>query len=373
MPSFKYVIEEYKKGVNSLMTPFMNNATQRIKLIMDNYDFVFSYHRGHKIETHLIKDDTCSCRFCGKSFPDVKFTKKAHAVSELIGNKELVLKNECDSCNKRIGELFEDQFAKYVGIGRTLSQISGKNGVPSVKSKDSSWRIDFTNKGLVIQMKSSNEDLKLPFPKNQSIETMNNNIVFHGIRDSYIPLSVYKSLVVMALSIMPTQYLREFDETFAWIIQDIDPNREKLFDFSGYANMLFRFIPGMYPLGYGVYLLIRKNESDEYPFCVFYLEIANFSFQIAVPCIKKDFKLVENNNITLVPILGKDENAAIYSGNFAYNSILPNLIDLKNPEIVKDDPFDICLHFDYMESYSAGELSFEELIKREGIELKKRL
>ena len=355
------------------MTPFMINASKRMKLIMDNYDFVFSYHRGHKTETRLITDNTCSCRFCGKSAPEVSFSKKAHAISELIGNKELVLKNECDSCNKRIGDLFEDQFAKYVGIGRTLSQISGKNGVPSAKSKDGSWRIDFTNKGLVIQMKSSGEDLKQPFPKNHCIETIDHNIIFHGVRDPYIPLSVYKSLVVMALSVIPTQYLHEFDETFAWIMQDLDPNCGKIYDFSGYANMLFRFIPGMYPLGYGVDLLIRTNESDEYPFCVFYLEIANFSFQIAVPCIKRDLNLIRNNSITLVPILGEDENAAIYNRNITYNSIVPKLVDLKNHDIVKEDPFDICLHFDYMETYNGGTLSFEELLKQEGIELKKRL
>ena len=222
-------------------------------------------------------------------------------------------------------------------------------------------------------MKSSEEELKLPFPKNQSIETIDHNIIFHGIRDSYIPLSVYKSLVVLALSVMPTQYLQTFEETFAWIMQDIDPKRENKYDFSGYSNMLFRFIPGMYPLGYGVDLLIRKNESDEYPFCVFYLEIANFSFQIAVPCIQKDLMLIKDKRISLVPVLDEDENAAIYNRNITYNSILPHLINLNNPEIVKNEPFDIRLHFDYMETFSAGELFFEELLNREGIVLKKRL
>lgn len=355
------------------MTPFKKNTTERINILINNYESVFSYHRGLKIETTIIKDKNESCRFCGKTSPNVKFSKKAHAISELIGNKELILKNECDSCNKRIGDLFEDQFAKYIGIGRTLAQISGKKGLPSVKAKDGSWRIDFTNKGLVIQMKSSKEDLKQPLPKNNSIETINHEMIFHGIRDSYIPLSVYKSLVVMALSVMPTQYLQYFNEAFSWIKQDIDPNHKSEYDFSGYAHMLFRFIPGMYPLGYGAEVLVRKNESDKYPFCFFYLEIANFSFQIAVPCIQKDSKLLQRKKITLVPVLGKDETAALYNRDFTYNTIIPKLVNLSNPETVKDEPFDICLHFDYMESFSSNELSFEDLLVQEGIKLKKRL
>ena len=361
---------------NSDLTPFMKYAAGRIELIMSNYDLVFSFHRDQKIETRIIKDPDCSCRFCGKSFPDVKFSKKAHAISELIGNKELVLKNECDECNKRIGDLFEDQFAKFLGMGRTLAQISGKNGVPSVKAKDKSWRIDFTNKGLVIQMKASGDDLKQPFPKNESIETKDHNIIFHGFRDPYIPLSVYKSLVVMALSIIPSQYLPEFDETFAWIMKDIDPTRSQasnLSELSGYAQMLFRFVPGMKPLGYGVDLYIRKNESDKFPFCVFYLEIANFSFQIAVPCRKKDKNMLEKNLITLVPIPGEDENVALAERDFDYDPVISKLVNLNNDQIIKDEPFDIALHFDDMET-SYGEGGFiEDFLKQEGIELKKRL
>lgn len=355
------------------MTPFINNASKRNMLIMDNYDFIFLYHRDGKIKTRMISDQDNTCRFCGKKHPEVTFSKKAHAISELIGNKELILKNECDLCNDRIGALFEDQFAKYIGIGRTLAQISGKKGVPSAKTNDGSWRIDITDKGFIIQMKSTDEELEEPFPKNKSIETIGHDIHFHGVKDSYVPLSVYKALVVMALSIMPTQYIQLFDETFAWIMQDIDSNREKKYDFSEYANMLFRFIPGAYPLGFGVELLIRKNESNEYPFCVFYLEVANFSFQIAVPCIKKDLKVFENEKMVLVPLLGEDERLAIFNGNSTYNIVPPKLVNLSNPKIVKDEPFDISLHFDYMETFHSDKNSVEELLEQEGIKLKKKL
>lgn len=137
--------------------------------------------------------------------------------------------------------------------------------------------------------------------------------------------------------------------------------------------MLFRFIPGMKPLGYGVDLFIRKKESDKYPFCVFYLEIANFSFQIAVPCIKKDKNMLKKNLITLVPIPGEDENVALAEQAFDYNPIMPKLVNLNNKRVIKDEPFDIALHFDDMETFNGEGGFIEDFLTQEGIELKKRL
>lgn len=71
-----------------------------------------------------------------KTIPRSEIQKKAHAISEMLGNKEFVLRNECDTCNGFYGQKLEDDFGKYLGLGRTLSQIYGKEGVPSYKSRD---------------------------------------------------------------------------------------------------------------------------------------------------------------------------------------------------------------------------------------------
>jgi HNH endonuclease len=46
------------------------------------------------------------CRFCGRKQPDVTFKNVAHAISESLGNKKIILYEECDECNARFGYAF---------------------------------------------------------------------------------------------------------------------------------------------------------------------------------------------------------------------------------------------------------------------------
>ena len=82
------------------------------------------------------------CRFCGRDETAVTFKKKAHAVSEALGNKHLLSYRECDDCNAFFGQAYEDALVKYIGALRTFMMVLGKNGVPSYKSPDGKLRID---------------------------------------------------------------------------------------------------------------------------------------------------------------------------------------------------------------------------------------
>ena len=53
---------------------------------MKNYNPIFNYVHDMG-ETQVIIDPIDKvCRFCGKKYPEVKFKKKAHAISEMLGN-----------------------------------------------------------------------------------------------------------------------------------------------------------------------------------------------------------------------------------------------------------------------------------------------
>ena len=67
--------------------------------------FYFKKEHGYTATEYIVDPIDKVCRFCGKRYPDVKFKKKAHAISEFIGNKEFVLRNECDACNEKFGKL----------------------------------------------------------------------------------------------------------------------------------------------------------------------------------------------------------------------------------------------------------------------------
>ncbi len=138
---------------SGLITP-MTKIEEHAVFYLQNYDIIARYvcnTGGHKefLDKGVIKP--YRCRFCGKSEPEVKFTDDAHAISELIGNKSLFLKSECEACNKKYGRMYEDHFAKYLGPGRTVTQTKGKNGIPSYKTVDGKFRMDVTDKVFVIQ------------------------------------------------------------------------------------------------------------------------------------------------------------------------------------------------------------------------------
>jgi len=331
----------------------------RMRYYSDNYDCVFTY--VHNVgETQAIVDYTDKvCRFCGKRYPDVKFKKKAHAVSELLGNKEFVLKNECDECNIFFGQKLEDNLAKYIGLGRTLSQVFGKEGVPSYKSKDESWRVDFTNKGLVIQMKENSN----------GVEEKDNYILFHPVRDAYTPIAVYKALVKMALSLLPYEKMPYFLDTVDWIKEG--SHIISKYDMSNYAYMIERFVPGPHTLCLRASGFIRKSFEKKVPYYIFLLEFQNYSYQIIVPCRVKDGVLEELEEVDFVQIPGSDETLL---ENSFYGKPISKLVDLHETSKIKGETFDLCLSLEHKElNETRVNENVTEAFKKEGIILDKRL
>ena len=330
----------------------LQELSYRMGYYMYNYEpFTYVHNVG---QTQFVDIDLTDkvCRFCGKRYPDVKFKKKAHAISELAGNKEFVLRNECDFCNGFFGQKLEDEFSKYLGLGRTLSQIHAKDGVPSYKSRDGKTRIDFTNKGLVIQDTEGSKN----------IEHHENHILFHSVRDTYTPVAVYKALVKMALSLLPYKQMPFFFDTVNWLKED--SHLISKYDMGSYQHMIERYVPGPMTLQMRATGFIRKSNVKNLPYYIFYLEFANYSFQIMVPCVCKD----ELFSVKVIPVPGADE-----TGGPSYGTSKIKFVDLSKKTKVKDEPIDLCLGYQTAERYDAAGITIDELLNKEGIILKKRL
>jgi len=336
----------------------LTELARRMKYFMDNYDCAYTY--VHNVgETQAIVDyQDKVCRFCGKRYPEVKFRKKAHAISELVGNKEFVLRNECDECNIFFGHKLEDDFGKYLGLGRTLSQIFGKEGIPSYKDRSGSWRIDWTNKGLVIQMK----------PDCTGVEQHEDYMIFHAVRDTYSPIAVYKALVKMALSLLPYEKMPFFLDTVAWLKEE--SHLVSKYNMDNYAYMIERFVPGPRPLELRASGFIRKFDSYAVPYYQFLLEFGNYSYQIMVPCKTKDGLLEKVGQVDFVQIPGTDETAFMQS---IFGESSSKLVDMRKKEKVKNECFDFCLSFEKSEEHNEEGRKIDEVLKEEGIELEKRL
>lgn len=334
----------------------LKNLHERVNYFTKNYKPLFRYTHNTD-QTQLFDDENSKCRFCGRSSSEVTFKKKAHAISELIGNKEFVSKNECDVCNEHFGKFFEDNLSKYLGITRNLSQIYSKKGVPSYKSENDKSRVDFTNKGIVIQdIEGSN-----------FIEMKENGMLIHSVRQSYSPLSVYKSFVRMALSVLPYEYMFYFWRTVEWLREKSDVNSN--YAMKDYEWIIERFVPGPRPLSLTVHGFIRNNDVIDVPFYQFVLEFGNFIYQIAVPCKFKDYHLcMSKNKITIYPMPHEVEFI-----NFPFGKIETNFKVMSNPNKIKGERLDVFMSFEKCEIYEENGKKIDDILKEEGINLKKRL
>ncbi|GCD10343.1 HNH endonuclease [Clostridium tagluense] len=334
----------------------LKNLQERVAYFTKKYMPLFQYTHNSD-QTPLFDDKNNTCRFCGKSSPKVTFKKKAHAISELIGNKEFVSRNECDVCNEQFGNSFEDNLSKYLGITRNLSQIHSKKGVPSYKSESGKSRVDFTNKGIVIQdIEGSN-----------FIEMKENGMLIHSVRQSYSPLSVYKSFVKMALSVLPYEYMFYFWSTVKWLGEKSDAT--SYYDMKDYEWIIERFVPGPRPLSLTLHGFIRNNDVIEVPFYQFVLEFGNYIYQIAVPCKFKDYNLGKSKNkITIYPMPHELEFI-----KFQFGKIETNFKVMNNPNKIKGEKLDVFMGFENCEIYDGNGKKIDDILKEEGINLKERL
>lgn len=183
----------------------MNNIVipQRFRLmcnnLYENYDCIVKYDTDIENKHFIGNKENRSCRFCNRNQRETKFRKEAHAISNLIGNNRLFSYYECDECNGVLFTQFESHFSNYMRLRHCVSQIHGKNGIPSYKNRVEDFsRIDI--KDMISVAQKEDEDAIVNFDRERHI------IHFSGKR-TYKPSMVYKCLLKMALTIIPEEEL----------------------------------------------------------------------------------------------------------------------------------------------------------------------
>jgi hypothetical protein len=152
----------------------------------------------------LGRKDNKQCRFCGRVAPDVTFKKKAHVLSQLLGNRNITSFFECDSCNEDIFSSYESSLAAFVGVIRTFAEIKGQKGIPKYKDKKTSLRVEFTDGMVTMSAKASEIKGKIDIDK----ETK--QVTIRTTADSYYPIRVYKSLAKIAYCLFDEEELSDF-------------------------------------------------------------------------------------------------------------------------------------------------------------------
>jgi len=221
------------------------------------------------------------CRFCGKSYPEVKFSKIAHLFPESLGNKVHFSDFECDNCNYKFG-LHENDFSNFLGPYRTISEIPKKGGYPKFKSRKEEMKIEQVEKNIIdVNISEQNNNNNISYSRDGEI------LRIQAEGNPYKPINIFKCLLKTAVSMVGQDDLVDLSETIKFLMDDsyvTNPSYDFILSMHQY------FIPGNFNVPP---FLIQYKKSAKYekfpaPSQIFIFYIRNLIYQIFIPFHAKD-------------------------------------------------------------------------------------
>ena len=219
------------------------------------------------------------CRFCKKSEADgVSFKNKAHAISEALGNHNLVYEEECDSCNQNLSKI-EQHLVNLVSpllstYGIKSKPKKGKDDIRGINAP--SFKLENKNSLYILYL---DKDLSNTVfgtkiaPKEPSSFDFSDKLKWH----SFVPANVYRTICKYVVSTAPSEYLWLFDKTIEWI------NGSKC----DISNCLVLYSTTNESVNNPrIMSFIFQAESEENFFVFAFLRIANLliSFEVPLTC-----------------------------------------------------------------------------------------
>lgn len=216
------------------------------------------------------------CRFCNNNRENVSFKKKAHAISESLGNKKIILNEECDECNIKFGlpPGIENSLITFLKFCSVFFGIKGSNGIPEIKGKN----FGMSNKER-IEIKYNNIDDDNDLVKEESFIKMKARL---DTFDNIVMQGIYKTLCKYLLSVVDSSILPKFQNTIDWINGNVSITKlPKVKVLSSYDS--FNKHPSLV-----VYL--RQDENTVLPYAVGELHYVFMTFVFIVPLTTSDDK-----------------------------------------------------------------------------------
>jgi hypothetical protein len=268
--------------------PYETEALKALLFYTQNYTNLMCRGLGGNKQI-VLGSKPFKCRFCGGEPPNRTFKKRAHAVSELLGNKVMKSLYECDTCNERFCG-FEDDLAKMTLPSRSIGGVIGKKGVPKLVAADGG--------SARMQLK----DGELHFSHNAGdigfVEDETNKLLtFTYVEQPYRPLAAYKALCKSAFALLPEDELVHFEHLRQWLLQP-DLTTGQVYSRGGHI-CYSTFVPAFQPFKQPIVCLLKRNEQIDAPYMSFFIATGNSSYQIFLPCPAKDDHLLGK---TITPV-----------------------------------------------------------------------
>lgn len=188
-------------------TEMQSQYSDIFKTVWENYDII-THQTDRKVKIGESLKSKRICRFCNKSKEQgAKFSQEAHAISEALGNKTLIINEECDDCNNYFSKSIEKDLITYQRILTTFFGIKNKNNkVSKIKGKNFEY-VNIGDNKMVLKHIIEQDSRKGSPPKNIPLK----------FYDKITVQNIYKALSKFALSVLKKEDLVHFDKTKVWI------------------------------------------------------------------------------------------------------------------------------------------------------------
>lgn len=248
-----------------------------------------------------------ACRFCGQS-GESRFRKIAHTFPEALGNRWVVSRDECDSCN--------DAFSVYESA--LVAAMSSVLTLGGVRGKTSRTRQTGRSAGARVLSHSVIDGQR-------SLAVICNDLGLDGIEPQWTPGGLfrmklpvaatpfrprfaYKAIVKMGLSLLPDEELANYQRLRAWIL---DAGERSLFPSLDVA-LSFASIGNSPELVCGT-LLRRVNRSAPIPRILFIFCAGSVCFQVALMSDRLDGHSVGRSNLRWQSVvLGEEGQSLVF-------------------------------------------------------------
>jgi transcriptional regulator with XRE-family HTH domain len=199
----RLALENYLHALNHPEAPPVKGASNDLfSVLLDLYDMK-TPRTDRKTMIGAGKEPR-TCRFCHRTASETSFKKVAHVIPTALGNDYLKSAQECDDCNGYFGNETEPSLIGMLDVQRVFLGIQGRsenNGRPKLKFGSDTLLHD--GQRVVVQTHAiSNTD---------TVEVT----LGHGAR--LVPMSVYRALVKIVLSVLDEEHLPDLTKTIEWV------------------------------------------------------------------------------------------------------------------------------------------------------------
>lgn len=192
-----------------LATSSQRHSAEERQIITNFWGDFFDYYdlEVHGLTREVVgKPDKAHrvCRFCNNTRSPLSFRKRAHAISEALGNKTVTIRDECDGCNTWFGSELEPDLIELLSVFRTLHGVKGKGG-----------RKSYTGKNYVLQHGGNGDNLSI-VARGTTANTPTSGFTLQ-LQNAVSLQNAYKCLVKFFLSVVDEHHLPLFEDTIRWL------------------------------------------------------------------------------------------------------------------------------------------------------------